>query len=76
MFSNQEYQDYIQKLKDMKSPGHRMVPGDFYLMKRFEEYQPSGAGETRSPRTTPHRLKNPKWPPGGLKIANGVWKGM
>ena len=37
MFSNQEYQDYIQKLKDMKSPGHRMVPGDYYLMKRFEK---------------------------------------
>ena len=29
MFSNQEYNDYIQKLKDIKSPGHRMVPGDF-----------------------------------------------
>ena len=21
------------------------------------------------------RLKNPKWPPGGPKMANGVWKG-
>ena len=39
MFSNQKYQDYIQKLKDIKSPGHRMVPGDFYLMKRFEILQ-------------------------------------
>ena len=39
MFSNKEYHDYIQKLKDIKSPGHRMVPSDFYLMKRFEILQ-------------------------------------
>ena len=36
MFSDQEYCDFIQKLKDIKSPGHKMVPGDFYLMKRLE----------------------------------------
>merc|ERR1711942_354707 len=23
-----------------------------------------------------HRLQNPKWPPGGLKMAEGVWKGV
>ena len=23
---------------------------------------------------TPHSLQNPKWPPGGPKMANGVWK--
>ena len=39
MFSDQEYCDFIQKLKDMKSSGHRMVPGNFYLMKRFEILQ-------------------------------------
>ena len=39
MFSNREYQDYIKKLKEIKSPGHGMVPGDFYLMKRFEILQ-------------------------------------
>ena len=39
MFSDQEYCDFIQKFKDIKSPGHRMVPGDFYLMKRFEILQ-------------------------------------
>merc|ERR1711954_14089 len=24
----------------------------------------------------PHRLQNPKWPPGGPKMADGVWKGV
>ena len=23
-----------------------------------------------------HRLQNPKWPPGGSKMADGVWKGV
>merc|ERR1711954_502032 len=23
-----------------------------------------------------HRLSNPKWPPGGPKMAEGVWKGV
>ena len=52
--------------------------------------QPRGAGGIRSPPATPHRLqyltthlskiadgipkKNPKWPPGGPKKANGVWR--
>ena len=40
------------------------------------EYQPSGAGGTRSPPATPHRLQNPKWPPVGPKMADGVWKGI
>ena len=35
-----------------------------------------GAGGTRSWHATPHRLQNPKWPPGGPKMANGVWKGV
>ena len=36
----------------------------------------SGAGGTRLLPATPHRLKNPKWLPGGPKIADGVWKGV
>ena len=40
------------------------------------KYQPSGAGGTRSPPATPHHLQNPKWPPGGPKMAHGVWKGV
>ena len=40
----------------------------------FGKYQPSGAGGTRSPPATPHRLQNPKWPPGGPEMADGVWK--
>ena len=39
------------------------------------EYQPSGEGGTRSPPATLHCLQNPKWQPGGLKMADGVWKG-
>ena len=35
MFSEQEYYNFIKKLKDKKSPGHRMVPDDLYQMKRF-----------------------------------------
>ena len=41
----------------------------------MHEYQPSGEGGARSPPATPHRLQNPKWPPGGPKMADGVWKG-
>ena len=40
------------------------------------KYQPSGAGGTRSPTATLQRLQNPKWPPGGLKMPDGVWKGV
>ena len=40
--------------------------------KKEEEYQPSSEGGTRSPPATPHGLQNPKWPPGGPKIANRV----
>ena len=42
----------------------------------FRKYQPSGAWGTRSPPATPYRLLNPKWPTGGPKMANGVWKGV
>ena len=43
--------------------------------KYLSKYQPSGTGGTRSPPTMPHLLQNPKWPLGGPKRANGVWKG-
>ena len=36
----------------------------------------SGEGGTRSPPAMPHRLQNPKWPPGGPKMAKGAWKGV
>ena len=42
----------------------------------FTEYQPSGAGGTRSPPATPHRLQRrtscqwaPKWPTGSGKVS-------
>ena len=44
--------------------------------KKERKHQPSGEGGTRSPPATPHRLQNPKWPPGGPKMADGVWKGV
>ena len=51
---------------------------EFFFSRKFannswSKYQPSG---TRSPPATPHRLQNPKWPPGGPKMAEGVWKGV
>ena len=42
----------------------------------MKEYQPSSSGGTRSPPATPHCLQNPKWPPGGPKMTNGVLKGI
>ena len=39
-------------------------------------YQPSGEEGTCSLPAMPHRLQNPKWPPGGPKMAEGVWKGV
>ena len=35
MFTDDEYHEYLRKVKDIRSPGHRMVPSDFYLIKRF-----------------------------------------
>ena len=43
------------------------------LRKIILEYPPSVAGGTHSPPATPQRLQNPKWPPGGPKMAEGVW---
>ena len=39
MFTDADYHDYVQKVKEIRIPGHRMVPIDFYLMKRFEVMQ-------------------------------------
>ena len=42
----------------------------------WHKYQPSGAGGTRSPPATPHCLQYLRWPLGGPKMADGVWKGF
>ena len=42
----------------------------------MRKYQPSSAGGTRSPPAMPHRLQNPKWPPGAPKMADVVWNGV
>ena len=46
------------------------------IHKSENEYQASGEGGARLPPATPHRLQNPKWPPGGPKMAEGDWKGV
>ena len=46
------------------------------MVRKKSEYQPSGEGGARSPPATPHRLQNPKWPPGGPKMADRVCKGV
>ena len=35
------------------------------------KYQTSGEGGARLPPVMPHRLQNPKWPPGGPTMADG-----
>ena len=45
MFSNIEYGKFIQKVKDIRTPGHRMMPSDFYMMKRFEVMQVEKNGD-------------------------------
>ena len=35
-----------------------------------------GEGGALSLPATLHRLQNPKWPPGGPKMTDGVWKGV
>ena len=47
---------------------------DIFEFETFLKYQSSGAGGIRSPPATPHRLQNPKWPPGAPKMVDGVWK--
>ena len=45
MFTDDEYQEYLRKVKDIKSPGHKMIPADFYLIKRFEVMQVEKEGK-------------------------------
>ena len=45
MISIIEYDNYIQNVKDIRTPGHRMVPSEFYLMKWFEVLQVEKNGE-------------------------------
>ena len=36
MFSNEEYQQYIERLKAISEPGYEMQHDDYYLVKRFK----------------------------------------
>ena len=51
-------------------PGLAVVAARAELGKSYEEYQPSGAGGTRSPPATPNCPLNPKWPTGSGKRLN------
>ena len=75
---------FEKTVKDQQEQQHHHPPQQ---QQKQKKYQPSGEGGTRSPPATPHRLhrctaapphrlQNPKWPPGGPKMANGVWKGV
>ena len=45
MFTNVEYEHFIEKLKEFKLPGYKMTPNDFHLLKRFEIIQVEKNGE-------------------------------
>ena len=49
---------------------------DILKNKNDTKYQPSGEGCTCSMPVTPHHLQNPKWPLGGAKKTDRVWKGV
>ena len=58
------------RLKKILGQQILLRPGIFWPRIVSNQYQPSGAGGTRSPPATPHRL------PVGPKMADGVWKGV
>ena len=62
------------KLPTIQVLRHKLFPEqekhDFTQTRKREKYQPSGAEVPRSPPATPHRLQNPKLPPGGPKMAD------
>ena len=52
MFTNDEYHEYLRKVKNIRSPGHRMVPSDFYMIKRSEVMQVEKLNETKKSNST------------------------
>ena len=45
MFSDREYQEFVEKINDLKDPGYKMTPYDFSLLKRFEILKVEKEGE-------------------------------
>ena len=39
MFSNEEYQQYIERLKAISQPGHDMKPEDYYYPGRSKKFR-------------------------------------
>ena len=46
------------------------------LLRRTARNTAPPAMPHHAPPAMPYRLKNPIWPPGGPKMADGVWKGV
>ena len=44
--------------------------------KRFNKIPAQQCRDTRSPPAKSHQMQNEKWPLGGPKMADGVWKGV
>ena len=52
------------------------IEQQFKFTNNNEKCQASGERGTHSPPATPNHLQNPKWPPGGPELADGVLKGV
>ena len=59
----------ISHLKIMYKAIVTMIGFHINISEKKYKYQPSGEGGTRLPPATPHHLQNPKWLPGGPKMA-------
>ena len=65
----------ISHLKIMYKAIVTMIGFHINITEKKYKYQPSGEGGNPSPSAMAHHMQNPKGPPGGPKIADGVWKG-
>ena len=80
---SQQYTSFVhhsntdaRHLSGIKLHGTEILGESCFVCCKVSQYQPSGEGGARSPPATPHRLQNPKWLPGGPKMADEVWKGV
>ena len=39
MFGDSQCKEFIENVKKIRTTGHRMLPSEFYLLKRFEAMQ-------------------------------------
>ena len=74
-YAHMQKKQKMQKLQNIKNTKKIRDQKDLNKFRYKKKYQPSGEGGACSLPAKPHRLQNPKWPPGGPKMADGVWKG-